>query len=104
MVWGLGASFVAGGLAAALFAALHRQEAGESFAVTQLVGSRGRCTLAIHPGKEGKVAVHHEGMTRTFSATSRDEIAVGEDVVVLDVVGTSLRVSRSEETAEPKRS
>ena len=103
IVSGLGSGIVAASLAAALFAALHRQEAGEGFAVTQLVGARGRCTLAIRPGKEGRVAVHHEGMTRTFTATSAGEIGAGEDIVVLDVVGTSLKVSRSEETAEPKR-
>lgn len=90
---GLGSSILAGGLAAALFAALHRQEAGPGFTVDQLVGARGRCTLAISSGKEGKVAILHEGMTRTLSASSRHEITVGEDVVVDDAVGNSLRVS-----------
>ena len=104
VVWGLGGGVVAGALAATLFALLHRQEAGEGFSVTQLVGARGRCTLAIHPGKEGKVAVQYEGLTRSFSATSSEEIATGEDVLVLDVVGTSLKVSRNQEVAEPKGS
>lgn len=90
---GLGSSILAGGVAAALFIALHRQEAGPGFTVDQLVGARGRCTLAISGGKEGKVAVLYDGMTRTLSASSRHEIAVGEDVVVDDAVGSSLRVS-----------
>lgn len=102
VLWGLGAGVVAGALAAGLFMVLHRQEAGEGFAVTELVGARGRCTLAIHPGKEGRVAVQHEGLTRSFSATSSEEIPTGDIVLVLDVVGTSLKVSRSPETAEPK--
>ncbi|CAN5900391.1 hypothetical protein BH23ACT12_BH23ACT12_12670 [soil metagenome] len=90
---GLGSSILAGGLAAALFLALHRQEAGPGFTFDQLVGARGRCTLAISSGKEGKVAILHDGMTRNLSAGSRHEIAVGEDVVVDDAVGNSLRVS-----------
>jgi membrane-bound ClpP family serine protease len=50
------------------------------------------------------VAVQYEGLTRSFSATSSEEIATGEDVHVLDVVGTSLKVSRNQEVAEPKGS
>ncbi len=104
VVWGLAGGVVAGALAAGLFALLHRQEAGEGFTVSQLIGARGRCTLAIRPGKEGRVAVQHEGLTRSFSATSNEVVAAGEDVVVLDVVGTSLKVSSSQEAAEPKGS
>ncbi|MDQ3963520.1 MAG: hypothetical protein M3277_06365 [Actinomycetota bacterium] len=102
--WGLGVGAGAGGLAAGFFALLHRQEAGDGFMVSQLIGERGRCTLAIHPGREGRVAVQHEGLTRSFSATSNEVVATGEEVVVLDVVGTSLKVSRSQEGAEPKGS
>lgn len=90
---GLGSSILAGGVAAVLFVALHRQEAGPGFTLDQLVGARGRCTLAISSGKEGKVAILHDGMTRSLSASSRHDIAVGEDVVVDDTVGNSLRVS-----------
>lgn len=90
---GLGSAVLAGGAAAFLFTALQRQEAGPGFTVDQLVGARGRCTLAIQAGKEGKVAILHDGMTRTLSASSRHDIAVGDDVVVDDAVGTSLRVS-----------
>ena len=104
VVWGLGTGVGAGALAAGFFALLHRQEAGEGFMVSQLIGARGRCTLAIHPAKEGKVAVQYEGLTRSFSATSSEEVATGEEVVVLDVVGTSLKVSRSQEAAEPRSS
>lgn len=103
VISGLGTGIVAGGLAAALFAVLHRQEARETFAVSQLVGARGRCTLSIQHGGEGRVAVQHEGMTRTFTAVSRDDIRSGEEIVVLDVVGNALTVSRTEETAEPRQ-
>lgn len=96
VISGLGTSVVAGGVAAALFALLHRQEATESFTTNQLLGARGRCTLSIPPGKEGRVAVQHQGMTRTFAASSEYEIKAGENVVVIDTIGTSLRVSPSD--------
>ena len=92
---GLGTSVVAGGLAAAFFKMLGRQEAGEGFAIGELVGARGRCTLAIRPGKEGRVSVQARGMTRSISAVSDVEIAAGDEVVVLDALGTSVKVGRT---------
>jgi membrane protein implicated in regulation of membrane protease activity len=96
---GLVAAVAAGGLAAAFIAALARQQTTESFSVSQLVGARGRCTLAIQPGKEGRVSVQHQNMTRSFTARSEEEIAIGEQVVVLDVVGSSLTVRKATTTA-----
>lgn len=91
---GLASAVVFGGLAAAFFAALRRQEAPQAFATSQLVDARGTCTLSILPGKSGRVSVHHEGMTRSFTATSTEEIKSGEEVVVVGAVGNSLQVSR----------
>jgi membrane protein implicated in regulation of membrane protease activity len=91
---GLGFSVVLGGLSGVLFAALGRQEAKESFSTDKLVGSRGRCTLAVVPPAQGRVAIQHSGMTRTHSATSDEAISVGEEVVVVDVIGSTLRVAR----------
>jgi hypothetical protein len=93
VVAGLATSVAGGGAAAGLFALLSRQEAGEGFSVGQLVGTRGRCTLAIPAGKEGRVAIQHQGMTRTLTASSEFEIRVGQDIVVLDAVGNSLTVA-----------
>ena len=92
---GLGSAVVFGGLAAALFAALHRQEAKEGFTKVRLVGARGRCVLAIPAGREGRVAIAHEGMTRTLTASSDEAIATGEAVVVVDIVGDTLRVEKA---------
>ena len=92
---GLAAAVVFGGLTAVLFSALGRQEAPQAFGISQLVGSRGRCTLAIVPGKSGKVSLHHEGMTRAFSATSDEPISAGDVVVVADIVGNSLHVTKA---------
>lgn len=100
---GLGTGVVVGGLTAALFAALRRQEAAGGFDKTQLVGVRGRCTLAVAPGKVGRVTVRHEGMSRSFTATSSETIAAGEDIVVQDVVGGSLTVAPARGRAGDER-
>lgn len=92
---GLGTSVVAGGLATAFFKLLGKQEAGEGFSISELVGARGRCTLAIHPGKEGRVAVQARGMTRNITAVSDGDVAVGDEVVVVDALGSSLKVTRT---------
>lgn len=96
---GLGTSVVAGGLAAVLFALLRRQEMVEGFNLSQLVGARGRCTLAITPGKEGRVSIQHSGMTRSIGATSSEAIATGDEIVVVDVIGSSVTVSRPAQTS-----
>lgn len=95
LLTGLVAALLLGGLATLLFAALHRQEATDGFVTDQLRGSRGQCTLAIAPGKTGRVAITYSGMTRSFSARSDDTIAAGEDVVVTDAIGNSLTVARA---------
>lgn len=94
VIAGLVTALFLGGLAMLFFRLLGRQESEGAFSASQLVGSQGRCTLAIQPGKAGRVAVHHDGMTRTFSATSDTDIAAGEDIVVSDALGNSLKVSR----------
>lgn len=91
---GLGSAVVLGGLSGLLFAALRRQEAEEGFSTDKLVGARGRCTLALSPGRQGRVAVQHAGMTRSHSAMSDEDIAVGEEIVVVDVIGSNLRVAK----------
>ena len=91
---GLGTSAVAGFLAAMFFRLLGRQEAEAGFSISELVGERARCTLAIHPGKEGRVAVQARGMTRNITAVSDVDVAVGDEVVVLDALGSSLKVGR----------
>ncbi|HYO61587.1 MAG TPA: hypothetical protein VEU29_06785 [Actinomycetota bacterium] len=92
---GLGTSVVGGGLAGAFFRVLGKQEAGEGFAISELVGARGRCTLAIRPGKEGRVAIQARGMTRNITAVSDVDVAVGDEVVVLDTIASSIKVGRT---------
>ena len=100
---GLGTGVVAGFLAAGFFALLGRQEAKDTFSISQLVGARGRCTLAINPGKDGRVAIQHQNMTRNLTATSDVAIRVGEEIVVIDVVGASLKVGRAQGIASPEQ-
>lgn len=91
---GLASAFVLGGLALFFFRVLGRQEAEGAFSAVQLVGLEGRCTVAIPPGKTGRVSVHHQGMTRSFTATSEDQIRSGEDIVVRETLGNTLKVAR----------
>ena len=98
LIAGLGTSVVLGAAATGFFALLRKQEAGEGFMVSQLVGELGQCTLSITPGKSGRVAIHYGGMTRTLSAVSDEEIRAGEEVIVLGIVGNTLKVGRK--TAE----
>lgn len=93
LLTGLASAVLLGGLAALLFAALRRQEAGEGFITEQLIGARGRCTLALGPNKTGRVLITHSGMTRSFSATSDSMIAAGAEIVVTDTVGNALTVA-----------
>jgi membrane-bound ClpP family serine protease len=93
VVTGLALGVVGGGVASGLFALLGRQEAKEGFELSKLVGERGRSTLAMGPGRTGRVSIHYAGMTRSLSATSAEQIQAGQEVVVTDVVGNVLTVS-----------
>lgn len=94
IVTGLGTGAAGGALTALLFTALKRQEATDGFELSQLVGQRGRCSLALGPGRVGKVTITHAGMTRAFTASAEEEIATGEPVVVQDVIGSQLTVAK----------
>lgn len=94
VIVGLASAFVLGGLALLFFRVLGRQEAEGAFSAAQLVGLEGRCTIAIPAGKTGRVSVHHEGMTRSFTATSEQEIGSGDEIVVREALGNSLKVAR----------
>lgn len=91
---GLLTAVLLGGLSVVFFRLLARQQSAGAFSASQLVGTEGRCTLTITPGGTGRVSVHYEGMTRSFTATSDEEITAGEEVVVEKSVGNSLKVAR----------
>ena len=91
---GLASAFVLGGLAFLFFRVLGRQEGEGAFSAGQLVGLEGRCTVAIPAGRTGRVSVHHQGMTRSFTATSEQEIGSGGEIVVLEALGNTLKVAR----------
>lgn len=95
VVVGLVSAVALGGLAFVFFKVLGGQEAEGAFSASQLVGSQGRCIVAIKPGASGRVLVPHEGMTRSFTATSDEEIASGDEIVVHGAIGNSLKVARA---------
>ena len=92
---GVVSAMALGGLALFFFRMLGRQESESAFSASEMVGSEGRCIVAIKPGKSGRVLVHHKGMTRSFTATSDEEIASGDEIVVRGAIGNSLKVARS---------
>jgi membrane-bound ClpP family serine protease len=101
IITGVGLGLVGGALTGLLFAVLQRQESKGAFQLTALVGERGRCTLGIGPGQVGRVTITHAGMTRTLSASSSEQIASGEEIVVKDVIGSQLSVARPTNAEEP---
>ncbi len=94
IVVGVISAFVLGGLAFVFFKVLGRQEAEGAFSASQLVGAEGRCIVPIRPGNTGRVLVHYQGMTRSFTATSEQEITSGDEIVVREAIGNSLKVAR----------
>ena len=98
---GIGTGLAGGAVTGLLFVVLRRQEAEDAFQLSALIGERGRCSLAIAPGRVGRVSVSHAGMTRTLSASSAQEIASGEEIVVKDVIGSQLSVARPTTADEP---
>ena len=99
IVFGIATGMGFGGATAVFFALLKKQEATGAFDLRSLIGERGQCSVALAPGQVGRVTVLADGMTRSFPARSSEEIAVGEDVVVQDVVGSQLTVARQSATA-----
>ena len=95
IIVGLVSAFALGGLAMLFFKALGRQESEGAFSASQLVGAEGRCIVAITPGNTGRVLVPHQGMTRSFTATSDEDIASGSEIVVSGAIGNSLKVTRA---------
>lgn len=91
---GIGTGAGMGSATAGLFYMLKKQEATDGFELSKLVGARGRCTVALGPGRVGRVTVPYGGMTRSLTAHSDEEIAAGEEVVVGDVIGNAITVSR----------
>jgi membrane protein implicated in regulation of membrane protease activity len=79
MVWGM-------------FSLLRRAEAPPQFSLGELVGQRGRVTVAIPAGRSGSVLLSYGGSTHDLSATSSEEIAQGTLVTVTDIAGTTLVV------------
>ncbi len=103
IVLGIVTSMGGAAVAALLFVALRRQEATDGFEMSQLVGQRGRCTLAVGPGRIGRVAVSFGGLTRSFAASSDEQITAGEEIVVTDVIGHTIKVARPDRAPAPER-
>ena len=90
---GLGFGVVGAGVVWAVFGALRRAESAEAFHLNDLVGQRGRVTVAIRAGRSGSVLLSYGGETHEVSATSDHDIPAGTVVNVTDAAGSTLVVT-----------
>lgn len=91
----LGVAFgvVGAGLVSLVFSFLRRAEAPPAFSLNELVGQRGRVSVAIASGRAGSVLLSYAGATHNVSATAEADIAAGSVVIVTDIAGSTLVVS-----------
>ena len=88
-----------------LLLALGRQEITSGAEVQEAVGHVGRVLLACKRGAHGKVRIELRGQTLDVIATTDDaEIEAGAVVLVEEVTGTMVRVSRAPRELLPERS
>lgn len=92
---GLFVAALLGGVSFLGFRVLAHSEAPNAFNLQELVGKVGRVIVSITPGSTGRVTILHDGMTRSFSATSKQQVLTpGETVVVDRTTGDVLEVKR----------
>ena len=75
-------------------ATIERADERETFERAKLVGMTAVVSAGIQAGKVGQVTVQYAGMTRSLDASSDEDIEREAEVVIDDVVGGELRVSR----------
>ena len=90
---------VGAGVVWGVFGALRRAEAPTAFRLTDLIGHRGRVTVAIRAGRNGSVLLSYGGETHEVAATSDRDIPAGAVVNVDDVAGQTLVVTSPAQTA-----
>ncbi len=92
-VLGVAFGIVGAGVVAVMFNFLRRAEAPPAFSLGELVGQRGRVSVAIAAGRSGSVLLSYGGSTHDLTATSEHDIAAGTLVTVRDIAGTTLVVT-----------
>ena len=96
---GLLFGLVGAGIVYVVFGALRRAEAPTAFSLEDMVGRRGRVTVAIPAGRNGSVLLSFAGSTHDLSATADSDIPAGNTVLVTDVAGSTLIVTLATQTA-----
>ncbi|HYI21776.1 MAG TPA: NfeD family protein [Candidatus Limnocylindrales bacterium] len=89
---GLVFGLIGAGLVWGMFTLLRRAEAPPQFSLNELVGERGRVSVAIPAGRAGSVLISYGGSTHDITATADGPINQGTLVTVTDVAGTTLVV------------
>ncbi len=99
-VVGLVFGLIGAGLVWSMFTLLRRAEAPPQFSLDELVGQRGRVSVAIPAGRSGAVLISYGGSTHDVMATADVEIKQGAQVTVTDVAGTTLVVKAASISGE----
>jgi membrane protein implicated in regulation of membrane protease activity len=90
-----GAGLVSGLFATLAFRAVRRGSISTTSAASDAVGQLGKVLVAVTPGRVGQVRLELRGQSVDFLATTDDdELARGERVLVEEVRGTVLHVTR----------
>lgn len=84
----------AGGVAVATFRALSRKTTNSVATSSDYVGQTARVLVALGPEQLGKVRVEVKGTTVDLLARADEPFAIGDDVLVVELVGTEARVAR----------
>ncbi|MGH9119964.1 MAG: hypothetical protein ACRD0A_19480 [Acidimicrobiales bacterium] len=92
VVPGIAAGIGFGALAARLTAAAIKMPTGKTDSESALVGSLGRVVTAPVPPRYGEVLLHRPTGPVKVACTAADAIAVGTEIVVVDVLSSTLVV------------
>jgi membrane protein implicated in regulation of membrane protease activity len=99
----VGVGVTSGILASVAMRAIARSQTSSGGEVDDAVGTIGRVLIAIERGKRGKVRIEVRGRHVDLIATTDDEkLEDGESVIVEEMRGTTVHVSRAGDSIAPK--
>ena len=88
----LAAGAAASALVFAIFSALHRAQGREPTALRDLVGRTGNVVVSVGRGTRGTVRLTYDGAVQMLPAISDQDIARGQEVVIVAVHGMAVTV------------
>jgi membrane-bound ClpP family serine protease len=92
---GVVAGMLGAGVVFGAFKVLKQAESTESFSLQDMIGSKGRVSVAIPANHFGTVLISFAGASHNLTATADASIPAGHEVKVVAVAGTNLVVAAS---------